>query len=609
MGVRRADDDDRINVPVGQQVLSGTIRLWYVEFLGDLFGKRAIDVRDGDDVRFGNPCRKIADVDFSEPPQPDHANLQPDAIQGMVVYLSLMQYLLEVDGVRKAFPGVLALDGVSMKVRAGSVHALMGENGAGKSTLMKIIAGLYQPDAGVIRLRGHACRLESPLDALEHGIAMIHQELNLMPSMTVAENIWIGREPLNRLGLVDHRALGRRTLELLAQLSIDMHPDERICDLTIAGRQMVEIARAVSHDSEILIMDEPTSTLTEREVDHLFKIIEDLKARERAIIYITHKITEVFRVADEVSVLRDGCMVGSDTVDRLDRDRLIAMMVGRELTQLFPKNNTPTTRVALSVRHLSRSGVFADVSFDVRAGEIFGIAGLVGSRRTEIVETLFGLTPATSGEILIDGVQVRVESPTTAIRHGMALLTEDRKTSGLFLPLSVQENMEVAVLTAGDPNAGPTRGSRAWDPNAAAAAWWNGRFMNRGFVKQKVLFAACGQMADTLRVKTPNLSEPIQNLSGGNQQKVLAGRWLLTSPRILMLDEPTRGIDVGAKAEIHRLISSLATAGTAVVMISSEMPEILGMSDRVMVMRQGRVAGVLDRSQANQVDLMKLAAH
>jgi inositol transport system ATP-binding protein len=507
----------------------------------------------------------------------------------MVVYLSLMPYLLDVDGVRKAFPGVLALDGVSMKVRAGSVHALMGENGAGKSTLMKIIAGLYQPDSGVIRLRGHACRLESPLDALEHGIAMIHQELNLMPSMTVAENIWIGREPLNRLGLVDHRALGRRTLELLAQLSIDMHPDERVGDLTIAGRQMVEIARAVSYDSEILIMDEPTSTLTERAVDHLFKMIEDLKARERAIVYITHKITEVFRVADEVSVLRDGCMVGSDTVDRLDRDRLIAMMVGRELTQLFPKDNTPTTRVALSVRHLSRSGVFADVSFDVRAGEIFGIAGLVGSRRTEIVETLFGLTPATSGEILIDGVQVRVDSPTTAIRHGMALLTEDRKTSGLFLPLSVQENMEVAVLNA--------------------AAGWNGRFMNGGFVRQKVLLAACGRMADTLRVKTPNLSEPIQNLSGGNQQKVVAGRWLLTSPRILILDEPTRGIDVGAKAEIHRLISSLAAAGTAVVMISSEMPEILGMSDRVMVMREGRVAGVLDRSQANQVDLMTLAAH
>lgn len=494
-----------------------------------------------------------------------------------------MQYLLEVDGVRKAFPGVLALDGVSMKLRAGSVHALMGENGAGKSTLMKIIAGLYQPDSGVIRLRGQACRRESPLDALQQGIAMIHQELHLMPSMTVAENIWIGREPLTRLGLVDHRALGRRTVELLARLSIELHPDERICELTIAGRQMVEIARAVSHDSEILIMDEPTSTLTEREVDHLFRIIVGLKARGRAIVYITHKINEVFRIADEVSVLRDGCMVGSDTIDQLDRDRLITMMVGREMSQLFPKDNIPAGRVALSVRHLSLNGVFSDVSFDVQAGEIFGIAGLVGSRRTEVAETLFGLTPATSGEILIDGVPVHVDSPATAIRHGMALLTEDRKTSGLFLPLSVQGNMEVAVL--------------------------NGRFMKRGFVKQKMLLAACGRMADTLRVKTPDLSEPIQNLSGGNQQKVVVGRWLLTSPRILILDEPTRGIDVGAKAEIHRLISNLAAGGTAVVMISSEMPEILGMSDRVMVMREGRVAGALDRQQANQVDLMKLAAH
>ena len=491
------------------------------------------------------------------------------SVSGVLVYPSLMEYLLEVHGVRKAFPGVLALNGVSMNVRPGSVHALMGENGAGKSTLMKIIAGLYRADAGVITLRGR--------------LAMIHQELNLLPSMTVAENIWIGREPLTRLGLVDHRALVRHTRELLAGLHIDIDPGDRVCDLPIAGRQMVEIARAVSYDADILVMDEPTSALSEREVDRLFAIIADLKARGSAIVYITHKIHEVFEIADEVSVLRDGSMVGSDTVDRLDRDRLIAMMVGRELTQLFPKGNTPTEHVALSVRHLSLGGVFSDVSFDVRAGEILGIAGLVGSRRTEVAETVFGLTRATSGEILIDGVPVDVDSPSTAIGRGMAFLTEDRKASGLFLPLSVQENMEVAVL--------------------------NGRFMSRGFVRQQMLHTACGAIAGTLRVKTPDLFEPIQNLSGGNQQKVLIGRWLLTSPRILILDEPTRGIDVGAKAEIHRLISNLAAEGAAVVMISSEMPEILGMSDRVLVMREGRTAGILDRRHANQIDLMRLAAH
>jgi len=485
------------------------------------------------------------------------------------VYPSLVTYLLEVEEVRKVFPGVVALDGVSMRVKPGTVHALIGENGAGKSTLMKIIAGLYRPDAGRIIVRGRT--------------AMIHQELHLMPSMTVAENIWIGREPLTRIGLVDHRALGRRTRELLAGLKIDIDPDELIADLTIAGKQMIEIARAVSYESDILIMDEPTSTLSEREVDQLFRIVADLKARGSAVIYITHRISEVFRIAGEVSVLRDGRMVGSDAVENVDRDRLITMMVGRELTQLFPKSNRPTEHVALSVKNLSLTGTFYNVSFDVRAGEILGIAGLVGSRRTEVAETIFGLRRATSGEILIDGVPVTVDSPSTAIHRGMALLTEDRKMSGLFLPLSVQDNMEVTSL--------------------------NGRFIKMGFVRQKMLLAACGAMANTLRVKTPDLVEPVRNLSGGNQQKVLVGRWLLTSPRILILDEPTRGIDVGAKADIHRLIFSLAAEGAAVVMISSEMPEILGMSDRVMVMREGRTAGILDRREANQVDLMRLAAH
>ena len=479
-----------------------------------------------------------------------------------------MDYLVEADQVSRTFPGVLALDSVSMKVRPGSVHALMGENGAGKSTLVRMIAGFDRPDSGRVVLRGR--------------VAMIHQELHLMPPMTVAENIWLGREPLTRLGFIDHRALARRTAELLEELGIAIDPEQRVGDLTIAGRQMVEIARAVSYEADVLIMDEPTSTLSEREVDLLFRIVADLRSREKAIIYITHRMSEIFRIADEVTTLRDGRVVDFSSADHLDRDRLIALMVGRELTQMFPKGNTPTERVVLSVKHLAVEGAFADVSFDVRAGEILGVAGLVGSKRTEVAETLFGLRRASSGDVCIDGRPVDISSPAVAIDLGMAFLTEDRKLSGLLLPLNVQENMEIAVL--------------------------DDRFVAMGFVNAEKLGASCRDMASSLRVKTPSLSEPVQTLSGGNQQKVLVGRWLLTSPRILILDEPTRGIDVGAKAEIHRLISNLAADGAAVVMISSEMPEILGMSDRVMVMREGRVAGFLEGPGANQVDLMRLAS-
>ena len=480
-----------------------------------------------------------------------------------------MDSLLDVAGVRKAFPGVLALDDVSLKVRAGTIHALMGENGAGKSTLMKIIDGRLRPDAGRITRHGR--------------VAMIHQEPHLMPSMTVSENIFLGREPLTRLGFIDDRELARRTARLLAALGIDLDPANRVSDLTLAQRQMVEIARAISFDAQILIMDEPTSALSAREVAQLFGVVADLKNRGRAVIYITHRIDEVFSIADEVTIMRDGRVVGSSPVGEIDRDRLIAMMVGRELTQLFPKENVPGDRVVLSVRNLSVAGAFSDVSFDVRAGEILGVAGLVGSKRTELAETIFGMRRATAGEILIDGVAADIDSPSAAIARGMALLTEDRKYNGLFLPLRVHENMEVPIL--------------------------GGEFVSRGFVRQARLLEACRAAAEAVRVKTPDLFEPVRHLSGGNQQKVLVGRWLLTAPRILLLDEPTRGVDVGAKAEIHRLISTLAAKGAAVLMISSEMPEILGMSDRVMVMRHGCVAGILDRARATQIDLMTLAAH
>ncbi|WP_271022299.1 sugar ABC transporter ATP-binding protein [Rhizobium sp. RCAM05973] len=490
--------------------------------------------------------------------------------------------LLSVTGVHKAFPGVIALDDAHFHLRKGSVHALMGENGAGKSTLMKILAGIYQPDRGTISFKGQVVKLKNPLEALEKGIAMIHQELNLMASMTVAENIWIRREPRNGLGFIDHRRMNRMTKELLARLKIELRPNEEVRSLSVANRQMVEIAKAVSYNSEVLIMDEPTSALTDREAEHLFQIIRDLRAEGKGIVYISHKMNEIFEISDELSVFRDGRYVGTHASKDITRDEIIRMMVGREVSQMFPKEEVEPGDVVLSVKDLALEGVFSGVSFELRAGEILGFAGLVGSGRSNVAETLFGVTPPTSGQITIRGQAVTVTSPGRAIKNGMAFLTEDRKETGCLLPLGVLDNMQVAVLHTD--------------------------YTRNGFVRGRSLTAACAEMARKLRVKTPSLHTSIENLSGGNQQKALIGRWLLTSPQILILDEPTRGIDVGAKAEIHALISSLAKTGTAVILISSEMPEVLGMSDRVMVMHEGKVTGFLDRQEATQVKIMELAA-
>ncbi len=491
-------------------------------------------------------------------------------------------YLLEVEGIRKEFPGVVALDNVQFRLRPGTVHALMGENGAGKSTLMKIIAGVYTPDEGQIRLRGEYISLKSPRDALERGIAMIHQELALMNFMTVAENIWIRREPTNSIGLIDHAEMADRTRTLFKQLKIDIDPLADVHTLTIAQRQMVEIAKAVSYESGVLIMDEPTSALTETEVEHLFDIIRDLRSRGIGIVYITHKMNELFEIADEFSVFRDGSYVGTHASSDVTRDDIIRMMVGREITNMFPKEKAEIGDVILSVNGLTLRGVFHDISFDLRRGEILGVAGLVGSGRSNVAEALFGVTPATSGSIRINGRETDIRAPSDAMREGMALLTEDRKETGCFLPLSILENMQIAALQE--------------------------NYAHAGFVDEGRLTLKCEEMRKTLRVKTPNLDERIENLSGGNQQKVLIARWLMTQPEILILDEPTRGIDVGAKAEIHRLISQLAQRGVAVIMISSELPEVLGMSDRILVMHEGHMTGILDRADADQVKIMELAA-
>ncbi|MFB9947551.1 sugar ABC transporter ATP-binding protein [Rhizobium puerariae] len=490
--------------------------------------------------------------------------------------------LLAIEGIRKEFPGVLALDNVQLRVKPGTVHALMGENGAGKSTLMKIIAGIYQPDAGEIRLRGVSTVLKSPLDALEQGIAMIHQELQLMNWMTVAENIWIRREPKNRFGLIDHAKMVTITEELFARLNIVLDPRAQVSELTVAQKQMVEIARAVSYESSVLIMDEPTSALTDREVEHLFAIIRDLRSRGIGIVYITHKMNELFEIADEFTVFRDGKYVGTHSSKDVTRDDIIRMMVGREITDMFPKIDCPIGDIVLEVKNLTIPGVFHDISFTIRRGEILGLAGLVGSKRSNVAEALFGVRPATSGEIVIDGDPAKIDSPSAAMAHGLAFLTEDRKETGCFLTLNCLENIQSALITRSHVKA--------------------------GFVDQPTVTRLSEEMAAKLRVKTPNLQETVENLSGGNQQKLLIARWLLTKPRILILDEPTRGIDVGAKSEIHRLITGLAAQGVAVLMISSELPEVLGMSDRIMVMHEGHVSGFLDRAEASQVKIMNLAA-
>jgi inositol transport system ATP-binding protein len=490
--------------------------------------------------------------------------------------------LLAIEGIRKEFPGVIALDDVRLRVRPGTVHALMGENGAGKSTLMKIIAGIYQPDAGEIRLRGLPVTLKSPLDALEQGIAMIHQELALMNWMTVAENIWIRREPKNRFGLIDHSKMVDMTQKLFTRLNIALDPKAQVFELTIAQKQMVEIARAVSYESSILIMDEPTSALTDREVEHLFAIIRDLRSRGIGIVYITHKMNELFEIADEFTVFRDGKYVGTHSSKDVTRDDIIRMMVGREITDMFPKVDCPIGDVILEVKNLTIPGVFYDISFSIRRGEILGLAGLVGSKRSNVAEALFGVAPANSGEIIIDGKSVTIANPSEAMAYGLAFLTEDRKETGCFLTLNCLENIQSALITRSHVTA--------------------------GFVDQSTVTKLAEGMAAKLRVKTPNLHETVENLSGGNQQKLLIARWLLTKPRILILDEPTRGIDVGAKSEIHRLITGLAAEGVAVLMISSELPEVLGMSDRIMVMHEGHVSGFLDRAEATQVKIMDLAA-
>ena len=456
----------------------------------------------------------------------------------------------------------------------------MGENGAGKSTLMKVLAGIYHADAGSILINGAQVSIPDSATALKLGISMIHQELSPVPAMMVAENIYLGREPLNRFGLVDKRQMIRNAQALFDKWQIDINPRATMKTLVVAQMQMVEIAKAISYDSRLIVMDEPTSAISEREVAHLHRMIRSLRESGVAIIYITHKMDEVFKIADFVTVFRDGRHVATLPAAELDRQKLITLMVGRELTHLFPKEEVEIGDVAMSVRGLTRRGVIEDISFDLRRGEILGLAGLMGAGRTEVLEAIFGVTKIDAGTVTINGKQVDIKSPADAIKAGMGLLTEDRKQTGIMGVLSVRDNMAIANLD---------------------------RFSPGGILRKRQINAACEAQRTALALKTPSLAQLIKNLSGGNQQKVLVSRWLLTLPDVLMIDEPTRGIDVGAKSEIHRLMSGLAKEGKAILMVSSEMPEVLGMSDRVLVMSGGRITAEFSRAEVTQEKVLEAA--
>lgn len=492
------------------------------------------------------------------------------------------EYVLEMNNITKVFPGVKALDGVTLKVRKGSVHALMGENGAGKSTLMKCLFGIYHEDGGEIILDGKKMEINTSKQALDLGVSMIHQELHPIRYRPVMENIWLGRFPMKGIA-VDKKTMIKKTKELFEEIDLDINPEVLAGTLSASSLQLVEIAKAVSYNSKIIIMDEPTSSLTENETEHLFKIIKQLQNKGCAIIYISHKMEEILKISDEVTIMRDGQYVGTWPAKELTTDLIINRMVGRDMTNRFPpKTYTPTKDPILKVKGLCSpiKKSFQDINFELYKGEILGIGGLVGAQRTELVEALFGLREIESGTIEKDGKPIKIKHVKDAKMHKFALLTEERRATGIFGILSVLDNTVIASQKD---------------------------YAKFGVLQDSKRYNSAKKSNEDLKTKTPNLEELIQNLSGGNQQKVLIARWLLTDPDILILDEPTRGIDVGAKYEIYTIMHELVKKGKSIIMISSEMPELLGMSDRVMVMCEGRITGILDQNEADQVKVMHYA--
>ena len=494
-----------------------------------------------------------------------------------------LKYVLEMENISKEFPGVKALDNVQLKLKPGTVHALMGENGAGKSTLMKCLFGIYEKNSGKILLDGVEVNFKSTKEALENGVSMVHQELNQVLQRNVLDNIWLGRYPMKGF-FVDEKKMYNDTINIFKDLDIKVDPRTKVADLPIAERQMIEIAKAVSYKSKVIVMDEPTSSLTEKEVDHLFKIIKKLKESGVGIIYISHKMEEIKMISDEITILRDGKWISTNDVSKISTEQIISMMVGRDLTERFPKKDNTAKEMMLEVKNLTalNQPSIQDVSFELYKGEILGIAGLVGSKRTEIVETIFGMRPKEHGEIILNGKTVKNRNPEEAIKNGFALVTEERRSTGIFSMLDIAFNSVISNLD---------------------------RYKNKfKLLKNKDIEKDTKWIVDSMRVKTPSYSTKIGSLSGGNQQKVIIGRWLLTEPEVLMLDEPTRGIDVLAKYEIYQLMIDLAKKDKGIIMISSEMPELLGVTDRILVMSNGRVAGVVKTSETNQEEIMELSA-
>ena len=494
-----------------------------------------------------------------------------------------LKYVLEMENITKEFPGVKALDNVQLKLKPGTVHALMGENGAGKSTLMKCLFGIYEKDNGKILLDGVEVNFKSTKEALENGVSMVHQELNQVLQRNVLDNIWLGRYPMKGF-FVDEKKMYEDTINIFKDLDIKVDPRKKVADLPIAERQMIEIAKAVSYKSKVIVMDEPTSSLTEKEVDHLFRIINRLKESGVAIVYISHKMEEIKMISDEITILRDGKWISTNDVSKISTEQIISMMVGRDLTERFPKKDNTVKEMILEVKNLTalNQPSIQDVSFELYKGEILGIAGLVGSKRTEIVETIFGKRPKEKGEIILNGKTVKNKNPEDAIKNGFALVTEERRSTGIFSMLDIAFNSVISNLD---------------------------KYKNKfRLLKNKDMEKDTKWIVDSMRVKTPSYTTKIGSLSGGNQQKVIIGRWLLTEPEVLMLDEPTRGIDVLAKFEIYQLMIDRAKKDKGIIMISSEMPELLGVTDRILVMSNGRVAGIVKTSETNQEEIMELSA-
>ncbi len=495
--------------------------------------------------------------------------------------------VLEMQGITKRFPGVMALDSVNFSASTSEIHALMGENGAGKSTLMKILTGVYHQDDGHIILSGQSVKLSDPRSAQHNGLAIIHQELNQVPELTVVENFFLGREQRNRFGVLGKAFMRSETKRWLGELGLMLDVERKLRELRVAERQLLEIAKAISLQAKVLVMDEPTTALNTEEVSRLFNVIRHLRESGMAIIYISHRMDEIFAIADRITVLRDGKLVGSKPASELTRDALIAMMVGRELTDLYPSSERDAGKEMLRVSNVSVSAIpgrreIKDISFSVRAGEIVGLAGLLGSGRTEVLEALYGVpnVARVQGEMFVDGEMKKLKSPRNAIQSGIGFMTEDRKGQSLVLVRSVGENASLAALS---------------------------KFKRGGFLDLPKEKKGVSEVVRELRVKTPGLETSVAALSGGNQQKVVLAKFLLTAPKVFLLDEPTQGIDVGAKAEIYALIDRLAKEGAAVILATSEMPELLALCDRILVMCEGRIAGELFKATATQEAIMDLA--